>query len=348
MPLDAVNTIHPFADAEQLDLIRTKPIKFIIGCENAEFYLQPGFVSRLSAPMDALIRNGVKGPGGFCVTWDIDVDLFLRLVQFVYTGSYTCLVGKLDKYIGIDVLPESGPFAGEAFKLPYSLASYELGAKTWTGTPCMFSGHQGSSLFKPARKRKSEAVSCDCGPSQTRISLISAFMSTYIHGQGRLFFRPEPTTQVDEALLCHVRMWAFAEKYAIKQLADVASFRLAYELAHWTISATTFVPIFSKLVHHTYAICKTEAGGLRQLVASYAACVGEDIAVLEGWEALLQDVHGFTLDLVQQMMARRSSGHGRVLEPPPSREGALFGRGGVLEPHPPSREGALLGGGPID
>lgn len=116
MPFDAANTIHPLANAEQIDLyvfellekdsaadihrIRSKPIKFSIGCGNAEFYLQPKLLSRLSAPLDALIRNGVDGSDGFCVTWDIDVDIFLRLVQFAFTGSYTYLLGNTNQNIG--------------------------------------------------------------------------------------------------------------------------------------------------------------------------------------------------------------------------------------------------------
>lgn len=164
---------------------RTEPVKFIVGCEKEEFFVQPDFVSGLSDHMDTLIRSGVKGPDWFCVTWDIEVDIFVRLVQFVYTGSYTSLVGNRDKDNGIDIWPESGPFASQAFKLPYSLTSYELKAKTWAPNEVL--SHYDSCSFKGARKRKLDAVSCHCGPSETCKSSMSAFMSTYIHGRGHLF-----------------------------------------------------------------------------------------------------------------------------------------------------------------
>lgn len=251
--------------------------------------MQPSLVSRLSAPLDALIRSGVTGPDGCCVNWDIDIAIFYRLVQFIFTGSYTSPVGKPDENLWNDVLPKPRKaYSCETFNLPYSLASFDLGAKDWRGG--LFWSHV------------SHPPGSDCGPSEAQKLRISTFMSTYINAHRGPLSKDMPGQFAEEALIFHARMWAFADDYAIKSLVEVASSRLAYELAHWTISAATFVPIFSHLVHHAYVIRKTQTGGLRQLVASYAVCVGEQAADLDGWEVLLMKVPAFTCDLAQQMM----------------------------------------------
>ena len=46
-------------------------------------------MGRLSAPLDALITGRTNESLEGCVTLeDVDVDIFLRFAQFVYTGAY--------------------------------------------------------------------------------------------------------------------------------------------------------------------------------------------------------------------------------------------------------------------
>jgi hypothetical protein len=45
----------------------------------------------------------------------------------------------------------------------------------------------------------------------------------------------------------------------------------------------------------------TAKSQLRQLVAGFAACVVEDVCVLEGWTTLFNEVPDFAADLVKKM-----------------------------------------------
>ena len=58
-----------------------------MGRDRVELYIHRGFVSRLSTPLNALVSSWAKEG---CVTWeDVDIDVFSRFAQFLYTGDYT-------------------------------------------------------------------------------------------------------------------------------------------------------------------------------------------------------------------------------------------------------------------
>lgn len=69
--------------------LATKPSKFIVGHDRAEFYIHRGFVSRLSTPLNALVNNSMEESLEGCIAWeDVDADVFSRFAQFLYTGTY--------------------------------------------------------------------------------------------------------------------------------------------------------------------------------------------------------------------------------------------------------------------
>ncbi|RYO78286.1 hypothetical protein DL766_009513 [Monosporascus sp. MC13-8B] len=318
----------PLGETEQIELLRTKPIKFIVGQDGAEFYLHPGLVSRLSAPLDALVQRGMEESSEGCVFWkDVDGDVFRRFAKFVYTGSYAGFM-PTEKGEPADDDLESTALSellntkdqNDPLKLPYSLVSYKLGARIWSCPHSLSSKRKknepSSGLFG---KRGSDAISCDCGPSEKKLDFISKFRSKYggsagASSYGAIFQRTRTTRPTEQALIGDARVWLFAENYGVNALMEVASSRLVHELAEWTISASAFVPKFGKLVRYVYAD-STAGCQLRQLLATFAACVVEDVSCLEGWQALLDEVPEFMKDLLKQVTDRLSTA--RYVTPDP-------------------------------
>jgi len=416
----------------------TQSFKFIVGAEAKEFYLTRGLVSQLSKPLNTLINGGMRESREGCVVWeDVEVDIFLRFIQFAYTGSYHHFKPKLlppspteeaasltakvvenfmdhispkggaKEPVVIDMTDDavattatasrvvtsaaaadasataSGPrpstenqggpstAAGssrnssnnieimadfdfdqfltmpsltpppppthnekkDAFKLPYSLASYKQAAAEWLGGRNHSSRcRRGASSYSAATptatarlaarlaaKRKLEAISCDCDvgsegtPSERKRDFISAFMAKESPALGYDRTSLNRTLQDDEILptrlsfepvfVGHARLWVFADRYAITALMDLACGHLVHELSHWTMYRESFVSEFGDLLRYVYD--NTVAGcQLRLLVAQFAACVVEDVTAMEEWVAMLNDVPDFAGDLINQLMNR--------------------------------------------
>ncbi|RYO87920.1 hypothetical protein DL764_008799 [Monosporascus ibericus] len=248
-------TIGPFREPEQLDQLRVKPVKFIVGHEGAEFYLHPGFVSRLSDPLDALVRSGAEGSSESCISWKkVETDVFLRFAQFVYTGSYASLT-KGGESIKDDL--ESISSGSSSFFNRYSLMSYRCSARHGFGSSTGGFGslpaasHGTALLFGNA-----SFIGYNCNPCKKR-ALISTFLSKYAledacAKRGFQGTRADPKTKCLEQIIGHVKMWNIADRFAVNSLMDNALFYLAYELAEWAISPSTFVPQFGGLVHYVY------------------------------------------------------------------------------------------------
>ncbi|TQV90493.1 hypothetical protein IF1G_10816 [Cordyceps javanica] len=65
------------------DVLSTKPVRFTVGAERAEFHLHEGLVSCLSAPLHALAN---RAPAAHL--HDVDAAVFSCFAQFVYSGHY--------------------------------------------------------------------------------------------------------------------------------------------------------------------------------------------------------------------------------------------------------------------
>jgi len=80
-----------FANAFNNRLLATKPFKFILGHNGAEFYINRGFVSYLSAPLNVLVNGRMKESLEGCAILEVVDDyVFSRFIQFVYTSDYSC------------------------------------------------------------------------------------------------------------------------------------------------------------------------------------------------------------------------------------------------------------------
>ncbi|RSL64174.1 hypothetical protein CEP51_013192 [Fusarium floridanum] len=180
--------------------------------------------------------------------------------------------------------------------LPYSLASWTT---TATDEYCSQVKSQGR-------------VSCNCELRKPRRhgkkqEYVSKFMRAYVPvtdlWQNVRQSRPDPRSEHFKYILIgHVRVWAFARRFAVEPLMGLSCINLARELVYWVMSVQTFMPIFGELVRFIYGSC--EGGKLRLLVAQFATCVVEDVSHLEGWDELLTEVPAFAVGLVRELADR--------------------------------------------
>ncbi|KAK7398513.1 hypothetical protein QQX98_012106 [Neonectria punicea] len=188
--------------------------------------------------------------------------------------------------------------------LPYSLASWTTTTTDWADTQasCEYCSQVKSHGRVPCNRELRKP-----GHRGKKQECVSNFMRTYVPvtdlWQNVRQSRSDPRSEHFKYILIgHVRVWAFARRFAVESLMDLSCINLARELAYWVMSVQTFVPIFGELVRFIYGSCEGEK--LRLLVAQFAACVVEDVSQLEGWDELLTEVPAFAVGLVRELADR--------------------------------------------
>ncbi|KAI1318029.1 hypothetical protein F5Y16DRAFT_392373 [Xylariaceae sp. FL0255] len=200
----------------------TKTLGFAVRHKKMEFYIHPDLVSRLSAPLDDLVKNATESSLEGCVILeDVDEDVLSRFAQFVYTGTYVgwapagddnrtgCSEGAaenmpavLKKRPVIDK-PQIGLFgrcvpstdSQENYKqnaavLPYSLVSYVTASTKQIIDLTLVVVHspeckQNQSTSQISSKRKFDAMTCDCdGAPQSKKK--QDFILAFVEKQGGL------------------------------------------------------------------------------------------------------------------------------------------------------------------
>ncbi|KAI3331265.1 hypothetical protein F4824DRAFT_504295 [Ustulina deusta] len=117
----------PSKQSRKFRQLRSKPIRFIIGKEREEFYLNSGFLSQLSQSLNDIVRNNIAESSQSCIVWeDFDPTVFEQFAEFAYTGDYTC---NLPTKLGKDTSEPPKRYTDDTFTLPYSLISYNTSAQ---------------------------------------------------------------------------------------------------------------------------------------------------------------------------------------------------------------------------
>lgn len=260
-------------------------------------------LSGLSDALKALVQTSTESDAPVVLEVD-DKDTFRCFFQFVYTGSYTGLTlsaetsATTESQAGASCGGSSYPSNPHNFKFPYSLVSYKIAADQQRSYKA-----PSSSLFGGGKVPDS--------PRHTATtSLISSFLSNHnyrISYQGDNVNKLEAIRQAESVLklhaigdtfIGHVKVWCFAKKYGIIALMESAHKQLAISLAEWVIFDSIFVQEFGKLARFVYSEEIGNCSKLQQLVAQFAACVFDDVWILDGWVELLREVQNFAVDTV--------------------------------------------------
>ncbi|EXL41494.1 hypothetical protein FOCG_16298 [Fusarium oxysporum f. sp. radicis-lycopersici 26381] len=193
-------------------------------------------------------------------------------------------------------------------KLPFSFVS--CANAITTNVSCAYCSQDASKVRVPSKRKQIPAM-CSCElPEQigNKQQFISDFIRTHIPtAKPRQSMQTKITPHVEDfkhVLIGHVRLCNFAQEYAVSSLMDLACENLVWELVHWVMSERTFVPIFGGLIRFVYSSCHIQGGKLRRILANFAACVLEDVCLLEGWHELITEVPSFAVDMVCKLADR--------------------------------------------
>ncbi|KAJ2897774.1 hypothetical protein MKZ38_004397 [Zalerion maritima] len=111
----------------------------------------------------------------------------------------------------------------------------------------------------PSLKRKfsQDSTGCDCGPSKKKRQCLSGFAQKYggaIIDQSNVHCKPKIET-MSFSFSGHARLWVFANKFDITALMDLASSRLAFEMAQLDVWPSAFISEFGSVVRYVYDHC---------------------------------------------------------------------------------------------
>jgi hypothetical protein len=196
-------------------------------------------------------------------------------------------------------------FGQSTAKLRFSFAFY--------ATPMVPRGTKCESCSQSISDRRVLPETCSCGPRQNgeKQKTITKFIRAHLPAFNLLknAERDSRSPQGDHlkhVLIDQVRVWVTAREHTACSLMELACENLVWELVYWIMSEETFVSIFGDLVRYVYSHCMAGDVKLCHILAQFAACVVEDVCLLDGWYELITEVPCFAKDLVYKLADRRA------------------------------------------
>merc|ERR1712000_384699 len=311
---------------DQLErLTATKSLRFVIGHNKTEYTIHTGLLPPLSASLTALAYGELKRSPDGCVTLaEIDKDVFLRFMQFLYTGTYMSFRHdeKEEPSKQTGAVPQTTPSVSEeltdqtvkAIPIGLGQSPSPCATNSTTHRPSSADSSHSTTLFGGGQISDqagfSKPASQVLGTATTTGGLLvvqsnDSLSVLFSASTKPLLSLVGPSAQMVVVRLAarsgHARIWVFANRFDITALMDLASSRLVLELAQCDIWPSSFVSEFGDLVRYVYKNCPAGECRLTQIVAQYAACVAEDMS---GLSVLFTEVPAFAADVVDQMAER--------------------------------------------
>ena len=256
-------------------IVSSPPFAFLVGPDLREFTIHSALVAHQSRPLDALINGNMKEAIERCVKWeDIDEKTFIRFSQYVYTGAYN----------------EEVPTKRE-MNVPKPEDDLDV-----------FQHDVGSSLGSKKKVKKTVELL-----GSKKECLWQTFKDFY--QPALLKHEPLPNAPDDdytETLLCHARMYAFADRYGIDALQTLALRKLKNVLLYFELHSDGWRDIMT-LIHYSFdeTVDKgDQADALRSLICFYTACKLEDLWGNAEFRNLTRDLPDFPVGLISVILTR--------------------------------------------
>jgi hypothetical protein len=210
-------------------LLGIKLSKFIIGHNRAVFYIHHGLMLYLLASLNALVNGGTKESLEGCITWeDVDINVFFRFAQFVYTSAYVSFAptkrespaghtkGAGGTTMDVDgkgpeITAPPEPLGGNRkgrFEMPYSLASFNA-------TAC---NRAFGSSDRPSVKRRDFILAFIGIHEEKRAGIAGEGFGRSLFGQNsssalQNIWQTKPTPQIksyEQVFIGHAKIWVIA------------------------------------------------------------------------------------------------------------------------------------------
>ncbi|KAL8794442.1 MAG: hypothetical protein Q9195_003029 [Heterodermia aff. obscurata] len=258
------------------------PFKFLIG--DTAIYVHVDLITQCSKPLEKMIHGSmVEAKQGFATLEDVDLNTFLRFVQWLYHGYYDPASPQNLAASAKNQAPDEIVQQGQTnldqglddFVDTTNDHSLEEAAPAVFGTvqPVVwgFSGSSQSRIIKKNKKPYSEH-SNSWGPSLKESFIRRDYKIRNIKNSPPQP-RPNSTRQEDysEVFLGHARLYVFADKYDIQTLKQLAIEELHATLAVYTLykEGTGDIVALLRYVYANTAEYKSGVEDLRTLLTQY-------------------------------------------------------------------------------
>ncbi|KJK76739.1 hypothetical protein H634G_07780 [Metarhizium anisopliae BRIP 53293] len=263
----------------------SKPYRFIIGPQRRKFTIHSAIVARQSDYLDKLVNGDFKEGNEKTVHWEnVDEETFVCFWQYAYRGSYD-IPGEEPKTT--QSVPEEGAEDGNEMESSgYASENPDEAVEDWPHEEGRDeSAWPEDSLTNYAAEERPKEPS-------NRGQLWELFTTLRSTGGNEVEVEPEQGNEgcdVDAGdLLCHARIYVFADCYGIFDLMDLSYNSIHRILCNLDLRTETLADIIA-LVHYCY---ETPAPpDLKELVVLYSACNIELLWVDEQFQHIIE-THG--------------------------------------------------------
>lgn len=271
---------------------------FVVGEDKVEFRVHSDVIARLSSTCHALVNTMSAGQSRSEHLPDVDPVTFTRVCEFAYTNDYTPVA-----FEGSDLQEDS---LSESSWSPPDDESTIASSEELTDDTVAVAQED----LKPTPPRTKPTSAKDGKEEIEVLDLLDVDDYDAPDGCGsRINYNPsynyESSHDVTPTLLCHAKLYVFAEKYDISDLSQLALHKLNRNLLLFTIFTSRVNDILT-LVRFTYSNDSTptyehKVDRLRRLVVWYVAENRDQIADRKEFLELMSEGGEFVTDLWKVM-----------------------------------------------
>ncbi|KAG6011790.1 hypothetical protein E4U43_008128 [Claviceps pusilla] len=262
----------------------SKPFEFVVGPEKKVFAIHSALVASQSAVLERLVNGDMKeAKEGSAVLEHVDEQTFIRFSQYAYMGIY--------RY------PSYRPGPPHNADSDNNINNNQDGWMKETEAHCHKCRYCGKRCYgnepRHGQMTKGKKLWNDF---EKQLSSSEPYM--VMKTASRLNDGEENDA---ELLLCHAKLYVFADSYGIEPLMKLSLSTLHYVLVKVSQS-NDMASMAVKLLLYCYENDTPEA--LREIVVEYAACRVEHLWGLPQFQELLQTFGEFSMNLVKALLGR--------------------------------------------
>ncbi|KAG5928157.1 hypothetical protein E4U42_001162 [Claviceps africana] len=299
--MDATSEGEFMEEDAYASFMASKPFTFLVGPEKKAFAIHSALVAGQSKVLEKLVLGDMQEAREGSVVWEhVDEQTFIRFSQYAYMGIYRYpsfrprapRVADFGDAWGND-RPEDRTGMIE------SRRHRTRKVKKKVRPQIVHSWHTG--LIEPESESESESERTNKGKElwtafEKKLSSTEPYMAMK---QASPLGDGEESNA--ELLLCHARLYVFAECYDIRKLMHLSLCTLHHVLVK-VPESDEMTSMAVKLLQYCYANDTPDA--LRDLAVEYTACRVEHLSKREEFQELVK-VHGdFSVALVNALLSR--------------------------------------------
>ncbi|EFY88923.1 hypothetical protein J3458_008903 [Metarhizium acridum] len=283
----------------------SKPYRFLVGPQRRKFTIHCAVAARVSPYLEKLVNGDIKEGSEKQVQWeDVDEETFVCFWQYAYTGDYDIPREPKTPEVAIEDEGQGGNEMKSPENTNEACDGVDVAAFERSTNKKVRPFMSKEIMKKKCTKRKlaenppEEAIAEECWmeakfePPSKRKQLWEVFTALRLTSGHQVVLNPEQESQGHDFdagdLLCHARVYAFADCYGIFELMELSYDRIHHTLCNLDLRTETLADIIA-LVHYCY---ETPAPpDLKELVVLYSACNIETLWVDEQFQHIIE-THG--------------------------------------------------------